>query len=122
MIHFTKDEMVELQRALTDLPWIEEEGDCLSFMDDRDEWLESLPHGAALLGADLSEWQVRECVELMEQALCAYDAVPRMIAGKHHQMLAEDAYDDYITILEALHMIMSKPEVLDRINANYEER
>ncbi len=44
-----------------------------------------------------------------------------MIARKHHQMLAADAYGDYITILEALHMIMSKPEVLDLINANYEE-
>ncbi len=87
----------------------------------RPRWLESLPHGAEERGADLSEWQVWEYVELMEQALCAYDAVPRMIARKHHQMLAADAYGDYITILEALHMIMSKPEVLDLINANYEE-
>lgn len=122
MIHFTKDEMADLSRAIDDLPWIEEEGDCLSFLDDRDAWFESLPHDAEEHGADLSEWQVLEYVDLMEQALCAYDAVPRMIARKHHQMLAEDAYDDYITILEALHMIMSKPEVLDLIKANYEER
>lgn len=57
----------------------------------------------------------------MEQALSAYAAVPRMICRKHHQILAEDAHDDYVKILVALHMIMSKPEVLDRITANYEE-
>ena len=55
MIHFTKDEMADLSRAIDDLPWIEEEGHCLSFMDDRDAWLESLPHGAEERGADLSE-------------------------------------------------------------------